>query len=475
VTELPDLSGLIKSYDVRGIVGDSLTLPVARAIGAAFADAVVIPDGATTVVVGRDMRESGVDLSLAIADGLADRGIDTVDIGMCSTDGLYHASGSLNLPGVMVTASHNPAAYNGMKFCRSKARAVGEDTGLGEVRTLASQYLATGIPDAETRGTAQHRDMLAEYAAFLRSLVDLRGSRPLTVVVDAANAMGGLTVPAVLGTAAGLPELPLTIIPLYFELDGTFPNHEANPLDERNLRDLQAAVRAHGADLGLAFDGDADRVFAVDERGELVKASTITTLVGLRESRREQALGRTPTVIYNLISSQAVSEQLAAANVRTVRAKVGHSNIKADMARHDAVFGGEHSAHYYFRDFWFADTGMLAAMHVLATLGEQPEPLSALLQSHDPYAHSGEINSRVTSTADALVRVREAFVTEHTEVDDFDGLTVMHWDREPQWWFNVRASNTEPLLRLNVEAAKQSVMEERRDALLAVIRAGQSQ
>ena len=466
----PDLSGLIKSYDVRGVVGENLTEDVARAIGAAFADAVVIPDGHTAMVVGRDMRSSGVSLEAAVVDGVVGRGIDVVSVGLCSTDGLYFASGFYDMPGMMITASHNPAQYNGMKMCHARARAVGEATGLGAVRELAARYLVDGIPQAPSAGAHTHQDVLKDYAQYLRSLVDLTSARPLTVVVDAANAMAGHTVPAVLGTAAGLAPLPIEVVPLYFELDGTFPHHEANPLEEKNLVDLQAAVRAHGADLGLAFDGDADRCFVIDDRGEVVRASTITTLVGLREVEREQAAGRTPTIIHNLISSKAVSEQLQAAGATTVRSRVGHSHIKAQMAEHDAVFGGEHSAHFYFRDFWFADSGLLAAMHVLAAVGEQEAPLSHLLAAHDPYAASGEINSHVDSADTALARVRESFVTDQVEVDEVDGLTVSHWGSTPQWWFNVRASNTEPLLRLNVEAADRAVMGRQRDAVLAVIR-----
>ena len=474
----PDLSSLIKSYDVRGVVGVDLTLDVATAIGAAFADAIVLPDNERTVVIGHDMRDSSPGLADAVAAGLTQRGVDVVLVGLCSTDGLYFASGKLNMPGVMITASHNPAEYNGMKMCRSRARAVGEYSGLAEVRTLAARYLVDAPEVAEVTGTVTESDMLVEYAEFLRSLVPLEKGRPLTVVVDAANAMGGYTVPAVLGTAAGLAELPLTIIPLYFELDGTFPNHEANPLDEENLRDLQAAVREHGADIGLAFDGDADRCFAVDERGNIVRASAITCLVGLRETAREAAEGRTATVIHNLISSRAVPEQLAAAGATPVRSKVGHSNIKAQMAELNAVFGGEHSAHFYFRDFYFADSGMLAAMHVLAALGETDASLSELLESHDPYAASGEINSRVTSVPEALERVRAGFAGDGVVVDDFDGLTFTHWndaegvESAERWWFNVRASNTEPLLRLNVEAADRAVMERVRDAVLTAIREG---
>ena len=473
MTTAPDLSQLIKSYDVRGIVGESLTAEVARAIGAAFADAIVLPDGETTVAIGHDMRDSGPWLADAVAAGLTLRGVDVVRIGLCSTDGLYHASGVLDLPGVMITASHNPAAYNGMKLCRSRARAVGENSGLADVRALASRYLVEEPAAADRSGEESTRDMVGEYGAFLRSLVPLDHIRPLKVVVDAANAMGGYTVPAVLGTAAGLPELPLEIVPLYFELDGTFPNHEANPLETENLRDLQAAVKEHGADIGLAFDGDADRCFVVDERGEVVTPSTITCLVGLRETAREQAAGEQPTIIHNLISSRAVREQLSEAGATPVRSRVGHSYIKAEMARLNAIFGGEHSAHFYFRDFFYADSGMLAAMHVLAALGTQDRPLSEMLDSYHPYTASGEINSTVDSVADALDRVRAAFVTDDVESDEFDGLTVEHWPAEGErWWFNVRPSNTEPLLRLNAEADGVELMERVRDQVLAVIRQG---
>ncbi len=470
MTSHPDLSSLIKSYDVRGVVGDNLTPDVTRAIGAAFADAVVLADDERIVAIGRDMRDSGPELVEALVAGLADRGVDSVLIGMCSTDGLYQASGSMDIPGAMVTASHNPAEYNGIKFCRSRARAVGEDTGLAAVRELASRYLAEGIPVAPTRGHSSERDMLAEYGSFLRSLVPLDGNRPLTVVIDAANGMAGLTAPSVLGTESGLPELPLTIVPLYFELDGSFPNHEANPLDTDNLRDLQAAVVRHGADIGLAFDGDADRCFFVDERGEIVSPSAVTALVGVSEAKREIEAGRMPTVIHNLISSAAVRERLISAGARPVRSRVGHSYIKADMARENAVFGGEHSGHYYFRDFFFADSGMLAAMHVLQALGSQDAPLSELLATYDPYVSSGEINSTVADVRKASEKVRDTFVTPDVESDDMDGLTVSHWHSEPKWWFNVRPSNTEPLLRLNVEAAEPSVMADIRTRVLASIR-----
>ncbi|WP_149202590.1 phosphomannomutase/phosphoglucomutase [Actinotalea subterranea] len=494
--DLPDLTTLIKAYDVRGVVPDPFSPAVARAIGAAFADVVVLPDaeaagaadgepaaGATRprVAIGQDMRPSGPELVAAFAEGLTSRGVDVVRIGLCSTDGLYHASGALGVPGAMFTASHNPAEYNGIKLCRAGARPVGEATGLADVRDLAARYLAGGIPQAPEAGQVGDREMLGDYAVFLRSLVDLSASRPLKVVVDAGNGMAGLTVPAVLGSATGLEALPLEIVPLYFELDGTFPNHEANPLEPENLRDLQAAVVEHGADIGLAFDGDADRCFVVDERGEPVSPSAITALVGLREVAREVAAGRRPTVIHNLITSQVVPDLLGAAGATTVRTRVGHSFIKAEMAEHDAVFGGEHSAHYYFRDFFFADTGMLAAMHVLAALGEARTPdgapvaLSHLAEAYQPYSASGEINSRVADVPAARARVVDAYVTREgagpVTVDELDGLTVSHWDTQPRWWFNLRASNTEPLLRLNVEAADEDIMVKVRDDVLALVRA----
>lgn len=480
--ELPDLTGLIKAYDVRGVVPDQLDATVARAIGAAFADVVVVPQVPARqrprVVIGNDMRPSGPELVTAFAEGLTTRGVDVVRIGLCSTDGLYFASGSLDVPGAMFTASHNPAEYNGIKLCRAGARPVGQDTGLAEVRDLAARYLARGVPTADgAPGTVTEQDMLAGYAAFLRSLVDLSGIRPLKVVVDAGNGMGGYTAPAVLGTAAGLPPLPLEVVPLYFELDGTFPNHEANPLEPKNLVDLQQAVVEHGADIGLAFDGDADRCFVVDEQGDPVSPSAITALVGLREVAREKAAGRTPTVIHNLITSQVVPDLITAAGGRVVRTRVGHSFIKAQMAESDAVFGGEHSAHYYFRDFFFADTGMLAALHVLAALGGQPHPLSALADQYQPYVASGEINSRVADVPAARARVVQAYVTDQgagpVGTDDLDGLTVSHWDAHPQWWFNLRASNTEPLLRLNVEAADEDIMVKVRDDVLALVRQGE--
>jgi len=477
----PRLSEFIKAYDVRGLVPQQLNDAVAFAIGSAFARVVALPDGATCIVVGHDMRESSPGLSRSFAAGVAAHGLDVTLIGLCSTDGLYYASGALDVPGAMFTASHNPARYNGIKLCRSGARPVGQDTGLSQIRDLAQSLIdsdgaSASLAAQEPAGDISERDVLADYAGFLRGLVDLSGLRPLTVVVDAGNGMGGHTVPAVLGTRAGLPGLPLTVIPLYFELDGTFPNHEANPLDPKNLVDLQAAVIAHGADLGIAFDGDADRCFVVDERGEPVSPSTVTALVATREIAKERAAGRDATIVYNVITSAGVPEIIAEAGGAAVRTRVGHSFIKGEMARAQAVFGGEHSAHYYFRDFWFADTGMLAAMHVLAALGEQSRPLSGLVAEFSRYVASGEINSTVADALAATAEVRawaQARAVEESqdvEFDELDGMTVTHRG-DPMWWFNLRASNTEPLLRLNVEAADSSTMEHVRDEVLSIVRA----
>jgi phosphomannomutase len=454
---VPDLSSLIKAYDVRGVVPDEWDEDVARSIGAAFAEFVVADSGATAVVTAHDMRESSIPLSRAFAEGVIGRGVDVVEAGLGSTDLLYFAAGSLDIPGAMFTASHNPARYNGIKMCRAGAAPIGQDSGLVTIREWAEK----GTFDREPGrvGTVTQRDVLAEYAAYLRSLVDLSTIRPLKAVVDAGNGMGGYTVPVVLS------DLPLEIVPLYFELDGSFPNHEANPLDPANLVDLQAAVVEHGADIGLAFDGDADRVFVIDETGAPVSPSSITALVAVREL----AKGRGTTIIHNLITSHAVPEIVREHGGDPVRTRVGHSFIKAEMARTDAVFGGEHSAHYYFRDFWRADTGMLAAMHVLAALGEQGRPLSELTAAYSRYAASGEINSTVADAAARVADVRTAYAEQDgVTVDELDGLTVELPDGA---WFNLRASNTEPLLRLNVEAPDEARMTRLRDEVLEMVRA----
>ncbi len=453
-----DLSALVKAYDVRGIVPDQLDESIARAIGAAFVDVT----GARKIVTAHDMRESGPGLARAFAEGALHRGASVVEAGLSSTDMLYFASGHLGLAGAMFTASHNPAKYNGIKMCRANAVAIGQDSGLTEIRDAAGRYLDEGLPGADAPGSVEQVDLLRLYAEYLRGLVDLSGIRPLKVVIDAGNGMGGYTVPAVLGDDI-LPALPLTIVPLYFELDGSFPNHEANPLDPANIVDLQRAVVAEAADIGIAFDGDADRCFIVDGAGDPVSPSAITALVATRE------LAKSPgsAVIHNLITSHAVPEIVREHGGVPIRTRVGHSFIKGEMAKVNAVFGGEHSAHYYFRDFWFADTGMLAALHVLAALGEQPGTLADLTAEFSRYHASGEINSTVDDQVARVEAVRAAFAGRATEIDELDGLTIQLPDGT---WFNIRASNTEPLLRLNVEGPTTDAMAAVRDEALAAIR-----
>jgi phosphomannomutase len=452
-----DLSAIVKAYDIRGVVGDQLDVPTVRALGSATARLLLAEEPTPDrVVIGYDMRESSPDLAAAFAEGVTGQGLDVENIGLASTDMLYFASGTLDAPGAMFTASHNPAKYNGIKLCRAGARPIGQDTGLAAIRAMAEEGTATG-PGG---GTISGSDRLTEYAEYLRQLVDLSGIRPLRVVVDAGNGMGGYTVPAVLGAGG----LPIDVVPMYFELDGSFPNHEANPLDPANLVDLQKRVVEEGADLGLAFDGDADRCFVVDERGEPVSPSAITALVAVRE------LAKAPgsAIIHNVITSRAVPEIVTERGGTPVRTRVGHSFIKQTMAETDAVFGGEHSAHYYFRDFWKADSGMLAAMHVLAALGEQDGRLSALMEEYGRYAASGEINSTVRDQADRIAEVKRVYgARDGVEFDELDGLTVALPDGS---WFNLRPSNTEPLLRLNVEAADTAAVAALRDEVLAVVR-----
>lgn len=450
-----DLSQIVKAYDVRGVVPDQWDASLAEHFGAAFVEVT----GAEAIVIGHDMRPSSPGLSAAFARGATARGADVTLIGLCSTDQLYFASGSLGLPGAMFTASHNPARYNGIKLCRAGAAPVGQDTGLAEIRALVERWSETGAPEpVAAPGAVTERETLTDYADHLLSLVDLASMRPLKVVVDAGNGMGGHTVPTVFG------RLPVNLVPMYFELDGTFPNHEANPLDPKNLVDLQARVVAEGADLGLAFDGDADRCFVVDERGAGVSPSAITALVAARELDRNGGEG---AVIHNLITSLSVPEVIREHGGTPVRTRVGHSFIKAEMAAHGAIFGGEHSAHYYFRDFWNADTGMLAALHVLAALGSRPGPLSELVAQYDRYTGSGEINSTVADQPGRTAAVRASFAhRDGVATDELDGLTVTG----PDWWFNLRASNTEPLLRLNVEARDERTMAQVRDEVLAIVR-----
>lgn len=446
---------VIKAYDVRGLVGEEIDESFVRDVGAAFAR--LVRDTASQIVIGHDMRASSPTLSAAFAEGVTAQGLDVVRIGLASTDQLYFASGLLDCPGAMFTASHNPAAYNGIKLCRAGAKPVGKDTGL----TTISDEVIAGVPEYDgPRGTVTDRDVLADYGEFLRSLVDISAGRPLHVAVDAGNGMAGHTTPAVLG-----PISSITLSPLYFELDGEFPNHEANPLNPANLVDLQKFVRETGADIGLAFDGDADRCFVVDETGAAVSPSAVTALVAARELQRE--IGA--TVIHNLITSRAVPELVTERGGTPVRSRVGHSYIKALMAETGAIFGGEHSAHYYFRDFWGADSGMLAALHVLAALGEQDRPLSEMMADYQRYEASGEINYTVTDAPATVDAVLQQFSSRVYAIDHLDGVTV---DLGEGRWFNLRMSNTEPLLRLNVEARTADEVTELVDEIGGYITAG---
>ena len=432
-----NLHDSFKAYDVRGIVGETITAETVKATGAAFVD--VLGLAGQTVLVGGDMRPSSPEFMDAFAEGATARGANVQKIGLISTDVLYFACGVENAAGVTFTASHNPAEYNGMKMAKAGAVPVSSETGLFDIRDLAQKYLD-----------------------------DLSNIPPLKVVVDAGNGMGGKTTPAVLGDAL-LPALPLEIVPLYFELDGTFPNHPANPLEPANLVDLQKAVVEHGADIGLAFDGDADRCFVIDEKGNAVTPSAITALVAEREIARAKAEGNEqPVIIYNLITSKAVPELVEKLGGRAVKTRVGHSFIKAVMAEESGIFGGEHSAHYYFKDFFNADTGMLAAMHVLAALGGGHQALSEISASYSPYVASGEINSEIEDKAAAVDRVRAHYAGAPVEVEDSDGTTFTN--TEEGWWANLRPSNTEPFLRLNLEAPDTPTMERVRDEILALVR-----
>jgi phosphomannomutase len=451
----------VKTYDVRGLVGSQLTDEVVECFGAAFADELELVG--KELVVGHDMRDSSPGFAAAFSLGARKRGANVVMLGLCSTDMNYYASGFMDLPAAMFTASHNPATYNGIKLSRAGARGISLDTGLAAIRDRAAVLFESGIPADSVRGSERDLSVITDYSNYLRKLVPLQGIRKLKIVIDTANGMGGLTVPVVLGDDASIE-----IVPMYFELDGSFPNHEANPLDSKNLVDLQQMVVSSGADLGLAFDGDADRCFAVDEGGVAVTPSAVAAIVSKREILRVQALGeKTPTVLHNLLTSKSVPETIAAHGAIPQVTKVGHSLIKDQMASSAAVFGGEHSAHYYFREFWGADNGMLAAMHLISELGSQDRAMSEISADYTPYFASGEINSTVTDAHEAQLRAAAEF--EGAFLEELDGKTYSHQDGEIWWWCNIRSSNTEPLLRLNVESNQESVMHQIRNRALAAI------
>ena len=447
------LEKIIKAYDIRGLVADEITPDFSFSLGIAFAKFLEYEREPATIVVGEDMRPSSPLLAEAFSDGVISQGMDVIRIGLASTDMLYFASGKLNLPGIMFTASHNPAKYNGMKLCKSGARPIGQETGLIKIRQLIEQ----GVPISNRPiGSTRNQDLLKEYVDYLLSLFPDKAfeKRKLKVVIDAGNGMAGFTAPAV------MERLNIELIPMYFELDGNFPNHEANPIEAKNLKDLQKRVKKEKADIGLAFDGDADRCFLIDEKGELVNPSALTSLIAVNQLKTKPG----STIIYNLISSKAVSEVIAENGGIGVRSRVGHSYIKSLMAETGAIFGGEHSGHFYFSDFWRADSGMLAALYALTELMATKSTLSELLKPFDRYVASGEINSKVKNAEKSIELIRKKYCDKYL-VDELDGLTIT----ADSWWFNLRASNTEPLLRLNVEADTEKEMVKIRDTVLSLI------
>ncbi len=448
------IPNIFKAYDIRGLVGSELTKQFAFSTGVAFAKFLELEREPATVVIGEDMRPSSPELADAFSAGVTSQGMDVIRIGFASTDMLYFAAGKLNLPGAMFTASHNPAEYNGIKLCLSGARPIGKESGLLTIE----KFVRDGVPvSMRPVGVESQRKMLDEYVDYLMSLVDLSNIRKLNIVIDAGNGMAGHTAPAVFS------RINAQLTEMYFELDGTFPNHEANPIDEENLKDLKKMVKKKGADIGLAFDGDADRCFLVDEKGNAVNPSLLTALIADRELKKKPGA----SIIYNLISSRAVREVVTENGGKALRSRVGHSYIKALMAESGAIFGGEHSGHFYFAEFWRADSGMLAALYAIAALGQSEQTLSELLKPYARYFASGEINSKVSDSKATMAEIKALYSAKPgVTTDELDGLTVDGDD----WWFNVRASNTEPLLRLNVEAKTPAQMEGLRDEVLALIR-----
>ena len=441
--------GLFKSYDVRGIYPSEFNDEIAYYIGRCFVPLV----GAKRIAVGRDMRPSGERIFEAFARGATEAGADVTSIGLVSTDALYFAVGKYGFDGgVMITASHNPAQYNGMKFTRARAEAISLETGLAEIRdAIVSGKLP---PPSSAPGSISERFVLDDFAEHCLSFIDRSVVKPFKIAIDAGNGMAGATVPHV------FKHLPCNVVPLYFELDGTFPNHPASPIEPENMADLQAAVRKHGCDLGVAFDGDADRMFIVDERGELIDGSTVTALVALNTLKKHPGA----KVLYNLICSRSVPELIEKAGGIPIRSKVGHSIIKATMREEDVVFGGEHSGHFYFKNNWYADSGMIALMQCLEVFSEAGKPVSEVIAPIDTRFRSGEINSTVSDVPAKLAELQARYAD--ATIDHLDGVTIAHRD----WWMNVRPSNTEPLLRLNLEADTKDLMERRCDEALAIIR-----
>ena len=441
---------IFKAYDVRGIYGEDLNDEIAYRIGRAAALYLNAPD----IAVGRDMRISSPQLAAALMRGITDQGVNAIELGLTTTDELYFAVGKYNYQaGVMITASHNPGKYNGMKFCRAQAFPVSLESGLADIRDLATRG---EFPAPAQKGRVIQRDVTEDFIQHALSFIDVSKIRPLKVVIDAGNGMAGLIMPRV------FKHLPCTLIPLYFELDGNFPNHPASPIEPENMEALQKKVREVGADLGAAFDGDADRMFPVDEHGDVVDGSMVTAVVSQSLLRKHPG----STILYNLIVSKSVPTLVERVGGKAVRTRVGHSYIKAEMRKLNAIYGGEHSGHFYFRDNWFADSGLIAFLITLELVSIEGKPLSELLKPLDTWVRSGEINSKVSDVQGKLQALEEHFGKSAQSVDHMDGVTIDYGD----WWFNVRPSNTEPLLRLNVEAKSRELMEQKRDAVLEFIR-----
>ena len=452
MTDNATIASLFKAYDIRGVVGDELTTDIAYRIGRAMVEYLK----PASVAVGRDMRRSGEALSAALIDGIRDAGADATDLGLVSTDALYFAVGRYGFPaGVMITASHNPAQYNGFKICREEARAISMDEGIGQIRDLVVANDFSDPTGGRGRGDLTQRDILSDFAAFMLGQIDVASIRPLKVAIDAGNGMAGRMTPPV------FDQLPIEVVPLYFELDGTFPNHEANPIEPENTADLRRVVVEQRCDLGVAFDGDADRMFLIDEKGDFIGGDITTAMVSI------SMLSKNPgaSIVYNLVCSRSVPETIERDGGTAIRSRVGHSFIKALMRERDAVFGGEHSGHFYFRDNWYADSGLLACLKVLELVSIANTPVSAVVEPIDTRARSGEINTEVVDPARVLRTVEEHYAAEGAVIDHLDGLTVGFRD----WWFSLRSSNTQPLLRLNVETDDKSAIRRRTDEVLAMV------
>ncbi|HSH31525.1 MAG TPA: hypothetical protein VK963_02550 [Candidatus Saccharimonadales bacterium] len=442
---------VFKAYDIRGLVPDELTPELARNVGRALADLLPTPG---PVAVGRDMRPDSAQLARELIAGLTEQGREVWDIGQVTSDMIYFAAGHFNLAGgAMVTASHNPGQYNGIKLCAEGARPIGVETGLQDIKAAiaADRYMQA----ASLQGVSLQKNVTEDWIKHVLSFIDPHQLKRYRLAVDAGNGMAGAIVPHL------EPQVPFEVTRMYFELDGTFPNHPASPIELENLQDLIQRIKKDRLDFGIAFDGDGDRAFLVDELGQPVSGSVMTAILAEHFLSRHTGA----TILYNVICSRVVPETITKLGGKAIRTKVGHSYIKADMRTHKAIFAGEHSGHYYFKNNFNADSGLLAVMVAIDVLSQSGLTLSQLAGKYRTYFESGEINSTVESQKSKVESLAAQYAD--GEQDRLDGLTVNY----PDWWFNVRPSNTEPLLRLNVEANSRELMEAKRDELLALIRA----